>query len=57
MIVIFGIARPYITASWPPSITSASPWMNDASSEARNAYAAATSSGVPARPSGIYSRS
>ena len=39
-------------ASSPPSTRSTSPVMNEASSEARNATAAATSSGVPMRPSG-----
>ena len=28
---------PHIMASWPPSMTRPVPWMNDASSEARNA--------------------
>src|SRR5437867_5136785 len=36
----------------PPSINNDSPVMNGASSEARNATAAATSSGLPARPNG-----
>ncbi len=43
----------HITAVCPPSTTSAEPVMNAESDEARNAYAAATSSSVPARPSGI----
>src|SRR5690606_13660324 len=40
----------------PPSTDRRAPVMNEASSEHRNATAAATSSGVPSRPSGVLSR-
>jgi hypothetical protein len=43
----------HMTASCPPSMTTSAPVMKDASSEARNAYTAATSAGWPARPSGM----
>ena len=46
-------ARAYMTASCPPSMTIPAPVMKDASSEARNAYTAATSDDRPRRPSGM----
>ena len=44
-----------MTASCPPSMTISAPVMKDASSEARNAYTAATSDDWPGRPSGMLS--
>ncbi len=51
--VAYRLASP--PASSPPSITNACPVMYSASSEARNVNRAATSSGRPCLPSGIFS--
>ncbi len=52
-VVQTSVTRERYTAVNPPSTAQTAPVTYDASSEARNAMAAATSSGPPIRPSGM----